>query len=196
MEKIIDARGLSCPQPVILTKQVLDQNPKEVIITVVDNPTALENVTKLAKSQGYNVEVEERAGEYHISMTRLEPTNHQELLAPEPAGNVAILLTSNLFGQGDEELGKVLMKSFLYALTEMEDRITNIIFMNSAVFLTTEGSEVIDHLAFLESHGVEILSCGTCLDFYQLKDKLLVGKVTNMYTAMDILTSADKSISL
>lgn len=192
MSRIVDARGLNCPQPVIMTKKVMDEGDNE-LVTIVDQTAALENVSRLAKSQGYEIEVEEKGGDYHINMVRPASTVKMEADLQE---NVAILITSRFFGQGDEELGKILMRSFLYSLSEMHGRITDIIFMNSGVFLTTEGSEVLDILEGLAEEGAEVLSCGTCLDFYGLKDKLAVGSVTNMYTATEILASASRSITL
>jgi selenium metabolism protein YedF len=193
MSEIVDARGLNCPQPVILTKRVMDKGEVERLVTIVDQTAALENVTKLARSQGYEVEVEDKEGDYYITMVRSREISAQDAGDQE---DVAILITSRYFGQGDEELGKILMRSFLYTLTELNGRVKNIIFMNSGVFLTTEGSEVLEILQSLSQEGVEILSCGTCLDFYGLKDKLAVGDVTNMYTATDILSRAGRSITL
>jgi selenium metabolism protein YedF len=193
MSEIVDARGLNCPQPVILTKRVMDKGEVDRLVTIVDRTAALENVTKLARSQGYEVEVEDKEGDYYITMVRSSEISAQDAGDQE---DVAILITSRYFGQGDEELGKILMRSFLYTLTELDGRVKNIIFMNSGVFLTTEGSEVLEILQSLSQEGVEILSCGTCLDFYGLKDKLAVGDVTNMYTATDILSRAGRSITL
>ena len=193
MSEIVDARGLNCPEPVILTKRAMDIGEVDRLVTIVDRTAALENVTKLARSQGYEVEVEDKEGDYYITMVRSREISAQDAGDQE---DVAILITSRYFGQGDEELGKILMRSFLYTLTELNGRVKNIIFMNSGVFLTTEGSEVLEILQSLSQEGVEILSCGTCLDFYGLKDKLAVGDVTNMYTATDILSRADRSITL
>lgn len=193
MSEIVDARGLNCPQPVILTKRAMDKGEVERLVTIVDQTAALENVTKLARSQGYEVEVEDKEGDYYITMVRSREISAQDAGDQD---DVAILITNRYFGQGDEELGKILMRSFLYTLTELNGRVKNIIFMNSGVFLTTEGSEVLEILQSLSQEGVEILSCGTCLDFYGLKDKLAVGDVTNMYTATDILSRADRSITL
>jgi selenium metabolism protein YedF len=193
MSEIVDARGLNCPQPVILTKRVMDKGEVERLVTIVDQTAALENVTKLARSQGYEVEVEDKEGDYYITMVRSSEISAQDAGDQD---DVAILITNRYFGQGDEELGKILMRSFLYTLTELNGRVKNIIFMNSGVFLTTEGSEVLEILQSLSQEGVEILSCGTCLDFYGLKDKLAVGDVTNMYTATDILSRAGRSITL
>lgn len=193
MGKTIDARRLNCPQPVILTKKAMDEGGVYEITTIVDNATALENVKKLASSQGYDTEVEEKNGEFYIRMSR-----PQEAERPSPVSreSVAVLITSSLLGKGDEELGRVLMKSFLYTLSETEGQVKHLIFMNSGVFLTTEGSPVLDHLAALEAAGVEILSCGTCLDYYGLKKKLAVGSITNMYTAVETLFGAARVITI
>lgn len=193
MNKIVDARGLSCPQPVILTKKAMDEGRYDSLITIVDQTAALENVSKLAEKEGYRVAVEEKGDEYHISMSRDESLIDVDISMPR---EVAVLITSRWFGQGEEELGKVLMKSFLYTLSEMTSQLSHIIFMNSAVFLTTEGSEVKEILTGIAEDGVEILSCGTCLDFYNLKDKLAVGAVTNMFTAMDIIAGASRNITI
>lgn len=187
----VDARGLNCPQPVILTKRAMDENAGEDIVTLVDNPAALENVCKLAKSQGYDYSVEKNGEDNSITMTKA-CCDCTEAVANNR--DVAILVKSDLFGSDNDELGGILMKSFMYALTEMSSNISHLIFMNGGVRLTTEDSPVLEHLQILEESGVEILSCGTCLDFLQLKDKLSVGQVTNMYTAIETLTKAGKSL--
>jgi len=190
MKKIVDARGLSCPQPVILTKKALEESDE--VTTIVDNRNAVENVTRLATSKGFSVKVEEKEGEYQLLIKKSSCAVDTSAEEQEKA---VILITTNLFGQGEEELGKILMKSFLYTLTQMEN-IKQMIFMNSGVFLTTEGSEVLELLKTMEEKGVEILSCGTCLDYYGLKDKLAVGKVTNMYAAVEAITTASRSVTL
>lgn len=190
MSNVVDARGLACPQPVILTKRHMD-NREEELTTIVDNEAARENVSKLAKSQGYSLAVEEKEGVFYLTMTRsAEP----ELEMGGSVKNTAILIKSNVFGTGSEELGQTLMKSFLFTLVESNLRISHMIFMNAGVFLTTEGSPVIEHLKAMTDKGVQVLSCGTCLDYYGLKEKLSVGSVTNMYTAMEVLTTTEKSL--
>jgi selenium metabolism protein YedF len=193
MEYTVDARGLNCPEPVILTKRVMDKGETDRLVTIVDQTVALENVTKLARSQGYDVTVEDKEGDYYITMIRSEEITTE---AADLQDNVTILITNRYFGQGEEELGQVLMRGFLYTLGEMNGRVKSIIFMNSGVFLTTEGSEVLEILQGLNQEGVQILSCGTCLDFYGIKDKLAVGEITNMYTAVEMLSSAERSITL
>ena len=97
-------------------------------------------------------------------------------------------------GHGNEELGKILMKSFIFALTQLDDLPQTILFYNGGATLTTEGSQSLEDLKTLEAQGVEILTCGTCLDFYGLKDKLAVGQVSNMYTIVEKLNNADNII--
>jgi len=92
-------------------------------------------------------------------------------------------------------LGGVLIKSLLFTLVEKQPHPKTVMFINSGVLLTTQGSPVLEHLQKLEQAGVQLLSCGTCLEYYQLKDKLAVGGVTNMYTILDEM-SANKAITL
>lgn len=190
LSDIVDARGLNCPEPVILTKRRVDQGDGHIVV-LVSNLTARENVSKLGASQGYEVTIEEQGEEFQITL-------HKNTLIKNvfnPQEEVAILVKSDLFGQGDEKLGQILMNSFLYTLNETAG-IKHIIFMNRAVYLTTEGSPVLAHLKSLEEKGISILSCGTCLDFYQKKQQLAVGTVTNMYTAMEILTRSARKLTI
>jgi selenium metabolism protein YedF len=191
MDRIIDARDLACPEPVIMTKKAMDGGLIN-LTTIVNQDVALENVSRLAKSHGYNIDVEQVGSDFHIHMNK---TADLEVDQQEVPGDVAILISSRLFGHGEEELGQILMRSFIYALNELDGRIQSIIFVNAGVFLSTEGSPVIEQLSALEKRGVEILSCGTCLDFYGLKEKLLVGKVTNMYSIVEIMTGSSRALT-
>ncbi|PKM75748.1 MAG: sulfurtransferase-like selenium metabolism protein YedF [Firmicutes bacterium HGW-Firmicutes-15] len=193
MSRTIDARGLTCPHPVILTKRVMDENTGEEIVTWVDNSTSLENVCKLASSQGYTYTVEPQGSDIYIHMTL---QNSTQSVNNSSQKDLTIMVKSQYFGHGDDELGTILIKSFFYTLTEMGDELQNLIFMNSGIHLTTEGSPVLEHLQFLEQKGVQILSCGTCLDFFAKKDQLKVGQVTNMYTATELLCNASKTLVL
>jgi selenium metabolism protein YedF len=191
MARTIDARGLNCPQPVILTKKVMDETSGEEIMTIVDNSAALENISKLAANQGYSFSVETQGTESYIHMI---PSKVE--LSPEVAidRGLVILVKSQYFGEGDQKLGAVLMKSWAYTLTEISGKLKALIFMNAGIHLTTDGSPILEHLTFLEEQGVEILSCGTCLDFFNKKDHLKVGQVTNMSSAMELLSTASKTI--
>ena len=109
-------------------------------------------------------------------------------------GNTVVAIASDHMGHGNEELGKILMKSFIFALTQLEELPKTILFYNGGATLTTEGSQSLEDLKTLEAQGVEILTCGTCLDYYGIKDKLAVGTVSNMYTIVEKLNNADKII--
>lgn len=195
MKKVVDARGLSCPQPVVLTKKALEGTDIHEVLTIVDNPIALENVSRMVKTLNLESVIDEKEGQYYISIFKdegLQEKDEKETLE----GNTVVLIGSNVMGRGDDKLGGVLMKSFLYTLTQMEGEVKSAIFMNSGVLLTTAGSELIEHLQALSNQGTEILSCGTCLDFYDVSKKLAVGTVTNMYTITEKLLHAGRVISL
>jgi len=192
MKKIVDARGLACPEPVVRTKQALDSLEISEVITIVDNKTALENVSRLVKTLNLESVIDEQEGSYYINIVKDDLLPEKEGMG----GSSVVLVKSNVLGQGNDQLGGMLMKSFMYTLTQMEGEIKTLIFLNSGVLLTTAGSELIDHLRLLESHGVEIISCGTCLDFYGLVDKLQVGAVGNMYGIAEEMFHSSKVIVL
>ncbi|NPV29458.1 MAG: sulfurtransferase-like selenium metabolism protein YedF [Firmicutes bacterium] len=194
MEKkaeFVDARGLSCPQPVILTRRVLEKGGQRVT-AVVDSEVARDNIVKMARALACEVEVEREGSDYYIHITKPED------LAPEldPRESLLILVTSESLGRGSEELGKLLMKNFFYTLTEQGGLGKVLIFLNSGVHLTCTGSPVLDYLYELEQDGAEVLSCGTCLDYYRLRDRLGVGEVTNMYTILEYLQKIPRVIYL
>ncbi len=190
--KEIDARGLACPQPVILTKKALEEMSEGEVLTIVDNITARENVSRLASNLNYEFEITEDKGCHHIKIKKTAGAQ-KEILKDD---SIAIVITTDKLGQGAEELGKVLMKSYTYALTETKPLPKAIMFLNSGVKLTAEGSEVLENIRKLEASGVEIISCGTCLDYYQLKEKLQVGIVGNMYMIIEKMNAAGKVINI
>jgi len=190
--KEIDARGLVCPQPVILTKKALEGMTEGEVVTIVDNITAKENVSRLAENLSCKYEISDENGCYHIKIKKAAGAQSTEI----KEDSTVIVITSDKLGQGAEELGKVLIKSYTYALTEATPLPKAVMFLNSGVKLTAEGSEVAENIKKLENSGVEIISCGTCLDFYQLKDKLQVGIVGNMYSIIEKMNSAGKVINI
>lgn len=194
----VDARGLSCPQPVIATKKALDSIREGVVTTIVDNAVAKENVVKFASANHCGVSVTEENNHFHIKITKGKTLPQEQTTAhtSEQNGKLVYLISQDTLGQGSAELGAILMKSFLYTLLEREPRPQTILFVNSGVKLTVEGSPVLDHLTQMASKGVQILSCGTCLDFYNVKDRLAVGSVTNMFTIVDELSSATRAVTL
>jgi len=190
--KEIDARGLVCPQPVILTKKALEEMTEGEVLTIVDNITARENVSRLASNLNYEFEITEDKGCHNIRIKKKSGVQKAET----KDDSIAIVIATDKLGQGAEELGKVLMKSYTYALTETKPLPKAVMFLNSGVKLTAEGSEVLENIKKLEASGVEIISCGTCLDYYQLKEKLQVGIAGNMYMIIEKMNSAGKVINI
>jgi len=187
----VDARGLPCPRPVVETKRALEKIEDGEITVLVDSPESCENVQRFATSQGCHVEVAEREGVFYLNIVK------GRLAKAEPrGGRVVVLITTDRFGTGDERLGEMLMKAFLNTLWDASPKPAKIVFINDGVWLTTEGSEVLDTLHLLERDGVQIFSCGTCLEYYQLKDRLRVGEVTNMFDTVASLLSADKVLKV
>ena len=193
MAKIIDARNLSCPHPVVLTKKALEE--VDEVITIVDNEAARDNVARLGKDQGCEVTVEQKEDGIYLTLrtTRVVPANQQCAVAT----GIVLFIASDILGRGDnQQLGIYLMQSFLDTLGGLTSRPETIIFINNGVKLATNDSPVLGELRQLENRGIEILACGTCLSRLQLSDKVAVGQVSNMYTIADTLLRAEKIISL
>ncbi len=180
----IDLKGMGCPLPVIETKKLLESRRVEELNVAVDNGAPRENVTRYLESQGYCVTVEKEQGD--TALLRAMKVEGGQTTSAQTGKKVVVLVDGATIGRGDDLLGTVLMKSFLHTLKEIEPRPWRLIFLNAGVKLAAEGSDLLTVLIELERLGVEILSCGTCLDFFKLKEKLVAGKVTNMY---DIVTS-------
>ena len=193
--RIIDCCGLDCPEPVIRTKQALENNPGAAISIVVDNETARENVLRFARNQGRKAEWEEKNGLFNISITGDAKTIDQKKMNEVSTGlveNPVLFFSNDQLGSGSRELGELLMRNFIYTLTKREVPPKALVFMNSGVKLCVEGSSSLEELRFFEDQGITILVCGTCLDYYEMKEKLLVGQVSNMYDIADLLLDADR----
>ena len=185
MAKILDFSGLACPLPVIRTKEALDAAGAEPLVVVVDNAAARDNVTRLAQSRGCAVSAAEAGACFHLTINPPAGAAPQSCVVPfpAPAGRV-VVFASDLMGQGDPALGKVLMRAFLQSLVQMEVP-QKLLFYNRGVFLALEDSQVLPELKGLEEMGVSLLVCGTCLDFYQVRERLAVGQVSNMFTILE-----------
>ena len=197
--KEVDCRGLACPLPVLQTKKALEEIPSGKVVVTVDNAAARENITMMAANAGYPVQVEERAGNYLITITK-EGGKGTEA-SPQVQGNttgrpLTYFFTSNLFGQGAPELGLVLIKSLFTTLAAMDPPPDNLIFINSGVFLTCAGSPLLEPLQQMAARGTRILSCGTCLEYYQLKEKLCAGNISNMHEINAILSGPGKVVNI
>ena len=200
----VNALGDACPIPVVKTKNAIRElNGEGEVETLVDNEIAVQNLTKMANQKGYGVKSEKLSDDqFRVTMTiSREAAAAMEAYGEEdqeclvtPSGHkkkTVVAVTASVMGTGDDELGAVLIKGFLYALTQQEELPSSILFYNGGATLTCEGSASIEDLKSLEAQGVEILICGTCLNYYKLSEKLLVGGVTNMYEITERLTQAD-----
>jgi len=201
----VDARGLSCPQPVLEVKRVLVQNLADNFMILVDNITSRENVSRFARNQGCEVQVQDAGPnnfEIRISRINLPPSaDKQETLLPCPTPEQSAAIKNVVFignkcmGKGDDQLGAILMRGFLRTLIDVEPRPWRIIFVNSGVELTTVDEEAAEAVVVLQDKGTEVLSCGTCLKFFGLEEKLKAGKVTNMFEIIETFNSATRIIS-
>ncbi|MBO3444559.1 sulfurtransferase-like selenium metabolism protein YedF [Clostridium sp. CCUG 7971] len=192
----VDARGLGCPKPVINTKKELDKIEQGIVVTTIDNKIAKENILKLANSLNCETKIlkEEK------DLITIEIKKGENVIIEEPKKeqleDKCIFISSDKMGQGNDELGEVLIKGYIYTLTEAKPYPKHIILVNSGVKLSAQNPSTIENLKILESSGVEVLSCGTCLDYYNLKEDLKVGSVTNMYTIVDIMNNSSQTISI
>ncbi|MDD5308143.1 MAG: sulfurtransferase-like selenium metabolism protein YedF [Deltaproteobacteria bacterium] len=190
-KRIVDARGQSCPGPVIETRKALAEAGLESAEVLVDDDAAAENVSRMARSMGFSVRFEQDpAGYFRLGLER-------EGAGPDacrPAPRVVVLVASPTLGHGDDDLGRILMTAFLKTLKDVSPRPGAIVFVNGGVKLTSEGSDLVEAIRTLEDQGARVLSCGTCLDFYRLKDKLKVGSVSNMFEIASLLVAADRIV--
>ena len=207
MKKIkVDAMGDQCPIPVIKTNKALKEITETTLVEVhVDNEIAVQNLSKMAKQKNLEYKCEKLEEQHYIikinaeaegvSIQQKAPAeNDKEICYPDRKSNTVVVLSSNQMGNGSEELGQILMKGFIFALTELDELPSTVLLYNSGVKLSTEGSNSIEDLKTLQAQGVEILSCGTCLNYYDLTEKLQVGDVTNMYFILEKIAQADKII--
>lgn len=197
----IDCMGQACPIPVVKTLKALVElaGPGEVV-TTVDNKPAVENLTRMATSKGCAVSTEQVADkQWKVTVTAAsavtsddaesEAAEHCDVVAAGPR-KVVVQLASATMGIGSDELGAKLIKGFIFSLTQLPELPDTILLYNGGAALSCEGSASLEDLKNLEAAGVKILTCGTCLDFYGLTDKLAVGEVTNMYVIVETLAGA------
>ncbi len=203
MAKIIDAKGLACPEPVILTKKALEQ--QDDVIIIVDDDEAVGNIERLGAKLGRAVSIEKKEGgisHIHISgsveagkqpVAEMDTdTLHYKSCSPAP---LVVAISSDRMGRGDDELGYVLIRSFIHTLLTLNPLPDTIIFYNTGVKLAARESEVIDDLKQLEKAGVSILVCGTCTNYFGISDALGVGCISNMYDIASTMAGAGRLIT-
>ncbi len=190
----VNAIGDQCPIPVVKAKKAMQElNGEGLVEVLVDNEVAVTNVSKMATNAGATVASEKVADkEYRITIEMNGANCECEMCEEE---NYIVVISSDRMGAGNDELGKVLIKGFIFAITQLDKLPKTMLFYNGGATLTAEGSDSLEDLKHLEEQGVEILTCGTCLNYYGLTEKLQVGNVTNMYTIVEKMTQADKIIN-
>lgn len=203
MSEIVDARGLACPQPVILTKKATEKYNEVVVL--VDNATAKENVKRFALNSGFSVDIaDEPGGIFSLLIKKQEGAVSMDISEkdlscdmkniPVSSGPVVLLISSDKMGRGSDELGAVLMKAFLHTLTEQDVKPDIIIFYNSGVMLAAEDSDALHDLKKFEDSGIKILVCGTCVNYFNLTGRVAAGVVSNMYDIASTLFKAGKIV--
>jgi selenium metabolism protein YedF len=192
----VDAMGDTCPIPVVKAKNAIKElNGSGQVEVLVDNEIAVQNLTKMANQKGYAVTSEKLGeGSYRVVMTVGEVNESDESgevsCIPDSRRNTVVVISSSTMGNGDDELGAILIKGFIFALTQQDELPSTVLFYNGGAKLTCEDAPTLDDLKTLEAQGVEILTCGTCLNHYGLTDKLKVGSVTNMYVIVEKMSKA------
>ena len=191
----VDARKDACPLPVVKAKKAISElNGAGQVEVLVDNEIAVQNLTKMAQQKGYQYSAEKLAEqEYRVLFTVGEAEDVPEeapVCVPDARTDTVVAIASDKMGIGNDELGKTLLKAFVFALAQQDQLPRTILFYNGGASLTCEDSPMLEDLKALEAQGVEIMTCGTCLNFYGLTEKLAVGSVTNMYTIAEKLTQA------
>ncbi|MDX9815811.1 MAG: sulfurtransferase-like selenium metabolism protein YedF [Smithellaceae bacterium] len=199
--RIVNATGLVCPQPVVLAKEAIEKN--EQVKVIVDNETALENVRRLGTKMGCTVETQAKAGGlFEILLTRQggTPVPSENVTvacktAPAAARPFVIVCAEDKMGRGNDELGSVLIRAFMHTIAGQAEKPDVMIFYNTGVKLALQGSETLDDIKELSAAGVEILVCGTCLNYFEVKDKLGVGVVSNMYDIAQTMSRASRLLT-
>lgn len=200
----LDMRGRPCPLPVVEVKKAVKSGAHEVVI-LVDNADSAQNLKKFAMGSGLSYSLISEQDLYTVTLTQVEVQLSESGLKPEskkaqtsqnPLGRgPVIVIGGETMGHGDEALGRILIKSFIYSLTVLEPQPECIIFYNSGVMLVTGDSALLD-LKTLEAKGVEVIACGACCNYFGVTDKLCVGKITDMYAITDRMAKAARLINI
>jgi selenium metabolism protein YedF len=197
--KTVDAQGKMCPMPLIMTKKALSEiSENETLEILIDNETSVKNVSRFLEEHNMSISTEKQGKVFRLKVSKTgvipEETKAEDYCeTPVPvSSDYVIAIQKNKLGQGNDELGELLIKGFINTLPEMDNKPKTLVFMNSGIFLALKDSPVIDALSRLENKGAKILVCGTCLDYYKKKEELGVGIVSNMYDILNVLSNAAK----
>jgi selenium metabolism protein YedF len=204
MHKTLDARGLACPAPVLMTKEAVEKDRLNTVEVIVDNEAAKENVSRFLGSQQFSVSTSEEENDYKIYAQRqgyMVGTISKPEDSPQPTASgqkqkIMVLIATDRLGIGDDELGKKLIISFIKTIGEMGDELWRLVLVNNGVKLTIDGSPVLEDLVAYENDGLTILVCGTCLTHFGLLEAKKIGETTNMLDIVTAMQLADKVINI
>jgi selenium metabolism protein YedF len=203
--RIIDVIGKPCPIPVIEAKKSLAEHDAKGVLVKVDNIVAVQNLEKMAKGYGYLFSYSEKAKNFFEAVINKdgsgsipagENKESETVQNDKPSKGLAVVIGSNTMGLGSEELGKILIKGFIYSLTELPVPPKCVVFLNSGAYLTSNEANTIDDLKKLEQRGAEILTCGTCVNYYGLGGIPAVGNITDMYGITERMAAANNVINI
>ena len=203
MTQTIDARGLSCPAPVLMAKEAVENNHLDAVEVLVDNEAARENVSRYLEYQRFSISTVAEGNDFKINARREgeAPEAIQDLefsckASAEPTQKIMVLIATDRLGSGDDELGRKLLTSFIKTLKEMGDELWRLVLVNNGVKLTIADSPVLADLMAYEKEGLTILVCGTCLTHFDLLEAKQVGVTTNMLDIVTAMQLADKVINI
>ncbi|MDR3331247.1 MAG: sulfurtransferase-like selenium metabolism protein YedF [Synergistaceae bacterium] len=199
--KTIDMRGQPCPIPVINAKKILAEPGVDGVAVLVDNIVAVQNLEKMAKGTGCEFSYsEEKPSSYRVAITGSVPAgvpSERTCVAPEPMpSGLVVLITSDHMGEGSEELGKLLIKGFIFSLTQLDPLPEAVIFLNGGAYLTADGANTVPDLLALQERGTAIFTCGTCANYYKLTESLAVGSIADMMGIVGRLAVTGRIITL
>lgn len=195
----LDYSQHQCPYPVIETRKQILANPGVVLEVRVGDEAGKDNVSRLAQKMGYQASANQRGASFILTLTPKNGVINQTSSSVSPttapaSGASVVYCGSDRMGDGDDGFGRVLIKNFLMTLLEMDPPPSHILFVNSGINLTTEEGETLEALIKLNERGVDLASCGLCLDFYHRKEQLKIGRVTNMYEIVELQNQAARVI--
>jgi len=201
--RIVDTKGQLCPAPLIATKKALKETAVgESFILITDNQSSFNNLGRFLKDNNADFQASETCGVWTLTITKTASDTTQanaEDYCTSPIShfqkaNFVIVVASDKMGEGDDELGHLLMKNFIIALKDLDKLPQKIVFYNKGVSLATNVSPVIDHLKDLEKMGVELLLCATCVNHFKLESIVAAGTMSNMYAIAEVMASAGKIV--
>jgi len=200
VENKLDCRGMDCPAPVLKTKEAIEKEHPEILVILVDNEAAKQNVTRFLESQGYQATATKAEKDILVTGTKGVASDAGKIFFEEKSTSkkkkMMIMIATDTFGQGSDELGKKLMGNFIKTLNEMGDELWRLVFVNNGVKLTISEADTLPALKTLEEQGLHILVCGTCLNYFNLLYQKAVGETTNMLDIVTAMQLADKVINI